>query len=324
MPVQTTMARGGNYTYHRTVRPRKPQRFASGTRSSDERSTCKIATSIKGPFELGEALDGTFVITGLLGEGGMGLVYEAHDQILNRSVAIKVSWPENRPDVLRREAQAMAALRGRGLPCIYGMGIHHGVNYCVMERLYGLTLAQHIDQRPGSKQLPLAESIAILIGLTETLAGVHRVGLIHCDLKPANIMLAPGDEIILLDFGVFCTEGHGADLPVIRGTPEYVAPEVIEGSMSAGRVHFRDIYSLGCIAYELLAGRPPFIAKSPSQVLLKHVYDRPAKLSSIRSDIPIGLDRIISEMLAKEPELRPFSVEAVKSALLAAQPTRAR
>lgn len=270
-------------------------------------------------FAVGEEVAGIYEIRGILGEGGMGRVYEAYDRILNRPVAIKVPRPGHGHDLLHREAQAMAALRGRGLPSVHFMGSYRGIPYCVMERLYGVTLAEYLDQRGRDRRFEVDEALGILLGITDALVGVHRAGLIHRDLKPSNIMLSPGNRVLILDFGVFRTEGQDSDESIIYGSPDYVAPEEISGMTRAGQAHFTDIYALGVIAFEVLAGRRPFLGKSVQEVLFQHVSERPPRLSELRDDLPDDLDDLIDQLLAKEPEQRPLSVEAVGARLLAIQ-----
>ena len=270
-------------------------------------------------FEVGDVLDEMYEIRKILGEGGMGRVYEAHDKMLNRTVAIKVSWPEIGFEPLHREAQAMAALRGRGLPSVYSIGKHVGIPYCVMERLYGVTLADYIRQQGHSRAFTVSDALDILIGLADALAGVHRAGLVHRDLKPANVMLSPGNRVLLLDFGVFRTESHTGDASVIYGSPDYVAPEEVTGDIHAGQAHLADIYATGVIAFELLSGHLPFESDRVADILYKHVHEPAPRVAALRIDIPEKLDALVADMLAKEPEKRPVSIEAVAGALVAIQ-----
>lgn len=255
-------------------------------------------------FAVGEVLSGMYEIRRLIGRGGMGEVYEAYDLVLNRVVAIKVARPEYDQGGLLPEARAMAMLRGRGVPAVYSMGSFRGFEYCVMERVYGTTLARHIKRRLP-ETFAVSEVIHILTGAAEALARVHRAGMIHRDLKPSNIMLAPNQRVVLIDFGLFRTEGSLWDEPEIWGSPRYIAPETITHTVKLGQEHLIDIYALGVIAFCLLVGCPPFNSKSVSRILTKHVEQRPPRLSYIRPDVPEELDRLVLDMLSKNPLERP-------------------
>jgi serine/threonine-protein kinase len=265
-------------------------------------------------FMIGETLSGNYKIRRVLGSGGMGLVYEAHDRALNRTVAIKAAWPELGTGDLEREAQAMAALRGRGLPAIFSMGTHRDIRFYVMERMYGATLEEYQVQR-RSAPVSLAEAREILIGIAEVLATVHGVGLIHCDLKPANIMLAPNNRTVLLDFGICRTETVATEQPLSCGSPRYIAPEIIRADVSPGQAHLVDIYALGVMAFELLVGYPPFYECPIVELLQRHLYEEPVPVRSLRPDVPPALAQLIADMMAKEPLQRPFSADAVARTL---------
>ncbi|MCG8417017.1 MAG: serine/threonine protein kinase [Proteobacteria bacterium] len=260
-------------------------------------------------------LDETYEIRRVLGRGGMGQVFEAHDRLLNRSVAIKLPWSHIGIEPLMQEAQALAALRGRGVPSVYAVGKYDDSRYYVMERMYGRTLAEHMVQRFADGRFTIEEAVEILIGIANALAEVHRAGLVHRDLKPSNIMLAPADRVVLLDFGLFLTESNAGSDPVICGSPRYIAPEVVTASVRSGLAHLIDVYALGIIAFTLLAGFVPFDDLSMTRLLAKHVHTAPPPLSAIRPDSPVRLTRIIGDMLEKEPQERTFSAEAVASGL---------
>lgn len=265
-------------------------------------------------FTVGEVLNGMYEIRRIIGRGGMGEVYEAYDLILNRVVAIKVARPEYDQAGLLPEARAMALLRGRGVPAVYSMGDFRGFEYCVMERVYGTTLSRHIKRRLPDT-FSVSEVTHILTGAAEALARVHRAGMIHRDLKPSNIMLAPNQRVVLIDFGLFRTEGSLWDEPEIWGSPRYIAPETITHTVRLGQEHLIDIYALGVIAFCLLVGCPPFNSKSVSRILTKHVEQRPPRISYIRSDVPEELDRLVLDMLSKNPLERPQTAVEMVSRL---------
>lgn len=268
-------------------------------------------------FAIGEVLSGNYRILRVLGSGGMGLVYEAYDQLLNRPVAVKASWPDADQVDLQREAQVMAAMRGHGLPAVHAMGVHRDTHYYVMERLYGATLADYLEQSQQKGGLAIEEVVEILIGLAEVLGHIHGVGLIHCDLKPSNIMLTAGNRVFLLDFGISRVENITSHSRVLGGSPRYIAPEVIKADVMVGQAPLVDIYALGIIAFEMLVGHPPFCNCPVLQLLSKHIHERPPRVSELRPDTPPRLSALVADMLAKEPLNRPFSAEAVLRTLRA-------
>jgi serine/threonine-protein kinase len=157
-------------------------------------------------FATGELLDGIYEIMLLLGRGGMGQVFEAHDHLLNRRVAIKAAWPNPLSPPLRNEARALAAFQHPSLVSVHTLGEHRGIDYLVMERVYGVSLTQHAATRWGSgERFSPAEVVQILLPASEGLSVVHRAGLVHRDIKPDNIMLTPAHRVVLMDFAV-----HGA------------------------------------------------------------------------------------------------------------------
>jgi serine/threonine-protein kinase len=268
-------------------------------------------------FEVGEMLSHTYEIRGLLGAGGMGQVFNAYDHRLERHVAIKGAWPFVEHDSLTAEAKALANLQHAGLVTVHAMGIHEGVNYLVMERLHGLPLSEHIDMRGDASPFTADEAIDILIGIADALAAVHRAGIIHRDLKPDNIMLTPGHRVVLLDFGIRQTNEEAAAETEVYGSPLYLAPEVVKSCVQAPEAHLVDLYALGCIAFELLTGRPPFEASSVMKILMRHVSDPAPRAGDARPDLPLHLDRLVNEMLAKTPADRPCSIDVVAAWLRA-------
>jgi serine/threonine protein kinase len=262
-------------------------------------------------FGVGEILNGVYEIRRLIGRGGMGQVFEAHDHVLDRVVAIKVANPGGRSGRLLREARALAALRGQGVPSVFAMGNWQDLEYCVMERVFGTTLSRHIMQRIPQRLFSVSEVVEILEGVAQALVRVHRAGMIHRDLKPENIMLVPQSRVVLIDFGLFRTEGHPWDESGIWGSPRYIAPETITHNVCLGEEHLVDIYSLGIIAFFLLIGCPPFNSKSVSSILTKHMEQIAPRISSMRADVPEELDQLVQDMLAKEPTDRPSSAKEV-------------
>ena len=263
-------------------------------------------------FSVGDVLSDTFEIRSILGAGGMGQVFEAQDRGLNRRVAIKAAWPHVSANNLKREAQAIAAIRHPSMITVYGLGVHQGVEYVVMERVYGVSLDQHMDKRVRSEvPFTVAESLDILAGIAEGLAAVHRAGVAHRDIKPENVMLAPGNRVILMDFGIVMPEIDTQQSGTMSGSPGYMAPETITDGVQRGGAFLVDMYALGVIGFELLVGELPYGGDTLSEILSAHVHDPVPDLMALRSDCPPRLARLIGELMAKDPTERPPSMEAV-------------
>jgi eukaryotic-like serine/threonine-protein kinase len=153
----------------------------------------------------------------------------------------------------------------------------------------------------------VAEAVDILIGIAEGLAAIHASGISHRDVKPANIMLAPGNRTVLMDFGLFKPEFERQDAVV--GSPEYMAPEVCVGRAEPGVGHLVDLYALGVIAWELLVGAPPFRGANAMDTLTQHVYAPLPAIEAKRADLPLELAALVAELLAKSPADRPASID---------------
>jgi serine/threonine-protein kinase len=265
-------------------------------------------------FHSGELLDGGYEIRSVLGSGGMGQVFEARDVGLNRIVAIKVAWSHIGVEPLRREAQVLAAFRHPGLPMVHALGRHRDHEFMVMERLTGKTLAELLGARKG-QPLPIVECVDLLSQIGEALAPLHASGLAHADLKPANIMVAPGGRLVLLDFGIARIEQLRVGGKRISGSPHYMAPEAIRGTVPVGSAHLLDLYALGVIAFVLVTGAPPFDHASPVELMLQHLHETTPRLSSRRADVPPVLDDLVGQLLAKDSTDRPADLDVVRGEL---------
>ncbi len=265
---------------------------------------------------------GEYVIRGALGEGGMGMVYEAVHPILGKRVAIKclrkevAANPEEAARLLS-EAKTAIAIGHRGIIDIFGFGsLPDGRQYFVMEYLNGEPLADRI--RPD-KELPLGEVLVLLEEILSPLAAAHAAGVIHRDLKPTNIYVVKQPDgatfIKLLDFGLAkqaaVPRGQTAQTNVARilGTPEFMAPEQARGEPVSPRT---DLYAFGVIAYELLTATAPYAAESPWEVISMHLTHPVPRVSPLRPDVPPMLDALVQRLMAKEPSARPASAEAVR------------
>jgi serine/threonine-protein kinase len=262
-------------------------------------------------FQPGDVLSGTYEIRDKIGEGGMGQVYAAWDRALQRWVAVKASRP-NADASVADEARALAAVRHPSTVSVYALGVHGGIDYVVMELVRGPTLEAHLHRHHAEgSRIAIGEAIDILAGIAEGLAVVHRAGIAHRDIKPANVLLAPRNRVVLTDFGIFQPEidvGRGLK---VAGSPLYMAPESVTGRIAPGELYLVDAYSLGIVAYEMLAGRVPYDDAMATRVLLQHVREPVPDPCSVRADAPPALGKLVRELLAKDPKARPQSMDEV-------------
>jgi serine/threonine-protein kinase len=262
-----------------------------------------------GPFAHGELVDGCYRIGRSLGSGGMGLVYEAEDIRLQRHVAVKVASTDAHAAALQREARALAAIRHPGVVTAYAFGSHLGHDFLVLERLFGRSLQDRVDDaRRRRRTFSIDETIDILLGITDALTAIHRVGIAHRDLKPGNIVLA-GARTVLVDFGLFMPEFERRD--AVMGSAEFIAPEVAQRRVLPGAGPMVDLYALGVIAFELLIGRTPFVARTFDETVRRHISEPPPAVGALRADIPPPLRQLVDELLRKDPIERPSSAEEV-------------
>lgn len=276
-------------------------------------------------FATGELLDGVYEIMQLLGRGGMGQVFEAHDHLLNRRVAIKAAWPNPLTPPLRNEARALAAFQHPSLVSVHTLGEHRGIDYLVMERVYGVSLTHHAATRWGGGQVfSAAEVVQILLPAAEGLSVVHRAGLVHRDIKPDNIMLTPVHRVVLMDFGLVLPEFDVNGQQRVAGSPPYMAPEALLNTAEPGSGHLVDIFGLGVLAYELLTGRRPFEGTTIREVVAAHDRAQPTPLAEMRPDCPLALCQVVHEMLSPSPKVRLQSAEAVAWQLRAIRGERRR
>ncbi|UGQ11273.1 serine/threonine-protein kinase [Yinghuangia sp. ASG 101] len=247
-----------------------------------------------------------------LGEGGMGEVWLAHDNHLDRKVALKLisqHVPGMKPHVVRerfrREAVITARLEHPNVPTVYDVGVtNDGRMFVVMQFVPGRTLADELVVR---RRLPLSWVAAIAAQISEVLGYAHGMGVVHRDLKPGNVMLTPGGVVKVLDFGIAAAlEPASGEQPLTRGdfpigTLGFIAPEQFLGQRATER---SDLYALGCVLYQLVAGVSPF--PGPNLALpYQHVHGEPDALVSHRPDVHPQLAELIARLMAKQPESRP-------------------
>src|SRR5437870_1144255 len=255
--------------------------------------------------ELGmeRVLQGRYKIEEPLGVGGSSQVYLARDQALNRDVALKVLDPEAAADGnLRRmfvkEARALAQLSHPNIVAVYDVGEVDDSPFIVMEYLPGGSMKQRIEQ---AGPLKTGDAVRIAIEVANGLAFAHSKGIIHADLKPANILFDANDAAKICDFGIARNPQEDADTPQLYATAMYVAPERVEGKSATVQ---SDVYGLGLVLYEGLVGKPPFTSTNAAVLLRDHVVRQPVPPSHLRPSLPRELDSIVLKALAKQPNLR--------------------
>jgi len=271
-------------------------------------------------LRLRTALADRYTIERELGHGGAALVYLAHDLKHHRQVAVKVLRPALAaaigPDRFLREIEIAARLSHPHILPLYDSGATETIVYYMMPVVEGESLRDRIT-REG--QLPLEEALRIAGQVADALAYAHGHNVVHRDIKPENILLASG-EALVADFGIARAIGVAAgdqltETGLAVGTPAYMSPEQAAGDATIdGRT---DIYALGCVLYEMLAGQPPFTGATAQAVLARHAVDPVPPLHTIRPDLPAALDRTVLRALAKAPADRFTSAAALKAALIA-------
>jgi predicted Ser/Thr protein kinase len=249
-------------------------------------------------------LGGRYEIHSVLGRGGMAEVYLGTDRVLGRQVAVKVLERQFARDAsfvarFRREAQSAAALNHPNVVNVFDTGSDDGTHFIVMEYVQGKTLSQVIKDAPllPERAVEIAQAVA------EALAFAHENGIIHRDVKPGNIMLTQSGDVKVMDFGIAraTTSESLTQTATVLGTATYFSPEQAQGAPVDAR---SDVYSLGCVLYEMLTGSPPFSGDTPVTIAYKHVKEDPVPPSRLGRDIPTQLDAIVLKALAKNPANR--------------------
>jgi serine/threonine-protein kinase len=269
----------------------------------------------------GTLIDGKYRVQGELGRGAMGVVVLAHDETLDRKVAIKLVQSHlASPGFHRRfleEGKAMARVNHRNVVQVYACGEHGSVPYIVMELVTGSTLEKWIAQHHG--QVDIGTAVRMLASVCEGVAAIHEADTLHRDIKPSNILLDADLQPRIADLGVSTVyESRRASRSEIVGTPAYMAPEVAFPTTGEPPTHQADLYSLACVAFELLTGALPFSADDDRQFMIRHASVPPPRPSDIRPDLPEAFDRVLLAALAKEPGERTASVDAFRRDLLIA------
>ncbi|MER6030064.1 serine/threonine-protein kinase [Streptomyces sp. NPDC001851] len=278
-------------------------------------------------------VQGRYRLLDLIGRGGMGEVWRARDESLGRQVAVKCLKPLGPyPDPsltralrerFRREARVAAALSHRGVTVVHDFGEFDGVPYLVMELLEGRDLSRLLEDNKGHP-LPVDDVTDIAVQVAAALAYTHEHGVVHRDLKPANIVRLADGTVKICDFGI-ARLGHDIGFTarltgtgVALGTPHYMSPEQIGGDQVDRR---SDLYSLGCVLYEIATGAPPFDLEDAWAILIGHRDTPPRPPRDLRPELPVDLEQIILDLLAKRPEERPPDAGELVRRILGAHTT---
>lgn len=275
-------------------------------------------------FRIPETLGGRYRIDTLIAEGGQGRVFGGYDPELERPVALKIprlrtSLAADRAEVLVAEARKLARLRHPGIVAVHDVGRHEGEVFFVSDLIDGENLADRMARtRPST-----TEAVRVVAEVADALAFAHAQGFVHRDIKPANILIDHQGKALITDFGIAATAeelSRGRD--VTSGTLAYMAPEQVAGEVQLIDPR-TDVYALGVVLYEWLAGRSPYQARTPIALREQILFRQPLPLASLRTDISPELEALVMSCLAKHPADRPSTAGAVAEALRGT-PVRAR
>lgn len=262
---------------------------------------------------------GRYRLLELIGEGGMGEVWKAHDDNLDRDVAVKMLLRgtlghATRRERFRREALVLSRLSHPGVATIFDFDVQDGFDFLVMEYVAGGTLESQLERGP----LPVQDILAMGAAIADALDNAHRHGILHRDLKPGNIVLTQDGHPKILDFGLAVllsggkTSGRMTQPGMIVGSLPYMAPEQLFGEADDART---DIYALGVLLFEMTTGKRPFVKDRPESLMFAIINTTAPSVRSLRDDAPDALDRLISECLRKKPDQRPASGAVVAQTL---------
>ncbi|MFD4228409.1 Stk1 family PASTA domain-containing Ser/Thr kinase [Streptomyces sp. NPDC058545] len=265
-------------------------------------------------------LGGRYELGSVLGRGGMAEVYLAHDTRLGRTVAVKTLRTDLARDPsfqarFRREAQSAASLNHPAIVAVYDTGEDYvdgvSIPYIVMEYVDGSTLRELLHS--GRRLLP-ERTLEMTVGILQALEYSHRAGIVHRDIKPANVMLTRTGQVKVMDFGIARAMGDSGmtmtQTSAVIGTAQYLSPEQAKGEQVDAR---SDLYSTGCLLYELLTVRPPFIGDSPVAVAYQHVREEPQAPSNFDPEITPEMDAIVLKALVKDPDYRYQSADEMRA-----------
>lgn len=262
----------------------------------------------------GDLLAGRYRLDERLGAGGMAQVFRAQDEELHRDVAVKILAPHllddpNARERFRREARSAAALTHPHVVTLFDTVVDGDEQFLVMELVDGPSLADRLSAGPMSE----AEALRITDDVAAALEVAHARGLIHCDIKPANLLLTADGAVKVADFGIArAVDATQTTTGQVYGSVPYIAPERAQGLQPDAR---SDLYALGCVLFEMLTGRPPFAGATPTDTLSQHLHAPPPAPSELRAAVSPGVDAVVSRLLAKDPADRPPDATGLRADL---------
>jgi len=261
---------------------------------------------------VGELIAGRYVLEELVGTGGMSSVYRAHDRLLERNVALKILHDsylddESAVERFRREARSVAQLSHPNIVTVIDRGEEDGHLFIVFEYVPGENLKQYVGRKG---RLSVREAVEIAVEVGRGLAFAHRQGIVHRDVKPQNVILDGDGRPKVTDFGIARSLAVEKDVTLtgtVLGTSDYIAPEQASGRPVVTQT---DVYSLGCVLFELLTGDVPFHGESFVAVAMRHIHEPPPSVLERRPDVPVRVAGAVQRAMAKEPDDRFPSMDA--------------
>jgi beta-lactam-binding protein with PASTA domain len=264
---------------------------------------------------IGRVISGRYRVVEHLGTGGMADVWRAEDEVLGRSVAVKILHPQyanedNFVARFRQEAQSAANLSHPNVVNVYDWGREEGTYFIVMEFLPGQTLKQLLEERGNLRP---ERAIEIALAVAGALSYAHKNQIVHRDVKPHNIMIGPSGSVKVTDFGIAHAEGSELTQDgSVMGTAQYLSPEQAQGRETGPAT---DVYGLGIVLYEMLTGNVPFDGDNPVAVALKQVNETPVSPRALNPNVSVDLERVVLKAMAKQPELRYRSIDEMAADL---------
>lgn len=308
----------------RTLRSKEELAVAATLRSPEDASQTsgtRPSLEVTPDLEAGTLIEGLYRLESRLGAGAMGIVMRARDERLDRPVAVKFVRPALLSASFRErfaaEARAMARVNHPNVLHVYASGEHRGVPFFVMELVEGRTLEEWMESNRAS--LDLAQRLSILDEICQGVAAIHEAGTVHRDIKPSNVLLDAHLHPRIADLGLAVLGGRENVETEVAGTPAYMAPEyALPRSVDPALRARADVYSLACVAYELLTGKRPFSAKTSGELLTLHANAAALPPSAVRPELA-PFDDVLLAALAKDPERRTPTAAAFRRALASAR-----